>query len=261
MPYISILIGVLYAVDYLLNSIILIWTKHHKALVTLVQNYVFAYDLAKCTFIQKIRCKQTKVIHRMIILISPIKSELITAIRIICKVPGIYTIRDYEQLNIIEESVKRSLMISLDLIICLFKLDTSFLEFNLHQRKTIDQDRNIITTFLPAFNSDLIGNLELILAPLLCIQERDPYYLTIFKFEILKVTEFLGFFKASTSFKMEHDLVELSLCEFRTPHFFKSLTVMFLQLKLEIAAEILFFFYLHILIAILLQSPDQSLLQ
>ena len=36
---------------------------------------------------------------------------------------------------------------------------------------------------------------------------------------------------------------------------------MFLQLKLEIAAEILFFLYLHILIAILLQSPDQSLLQ
>ena len=60
---------------------------------------------------------------------------------------------------------------------------------------------------------------------------------------------------------MEHDLVELSLCESCTPHIFKSLAVMFLQLKLEIAAEILFFFYLYILIAILLQSPNQSLLQ
>ena len=68
----------------------------------------------------------------MIILISPIKRKLITAIRIIRKVSGIYTIRDYEQLNIIEEPVKRSLMISLNLIICLFKFDPSFLEFNLY---------------------------------------------------------------------------------------------------------------------------------
>ena len=42
---------------------------------------------------------------------------------------------------------------------------------------------------------------------------------------------------------------------------FKSLAIMFLQLELKVTAQILLLLNLHILIAILLQSPDQSLLQ
>ena len=152
-------------------------------------------------------------------------------------------------------------MISLNLIICFLKFNTSSFKFNLHKRKSINKDCHIITALLPTLYGYLIGNLKLILAPLLSIQERHPYYLTILKLKILKIAKFLRLFKAGTTLQMKHDFIKLSLRKRSTAKFFKSLAIMFFQLELKVTAQILLLLNLHILIAILLQSPDQSLLQ
>ena len=46
MPYISVLVGVLYLVEYALHGIILVRAQHHQAFVTLMQHDIFAEHLA-----------------------------------------------------------------------------------------------------------------------------------------------------------------------------------------------------------------------
>ena len=92
MPYIAVIVRVLYTIQNLLYGIELIRTKHHQALVTLMQHDIFPYDFAKRTFFQEEYGKLIQFIERMIGSIRPIKCKLITAIGIIGKITGVYTI-------------------------------------------------------------------------------------------------------------------------------------------------------------------------
>ena len=62
-------------------------------------------------------------------------------------------------------------MITLNLIVSLFQFNAATLQFNLHQRQTVDENRDIISAFFAALNRDLIRNLKLILAPILLVEE------------------------------------------------------------------------------------------
>ena len=132
--------------------------------------------------------------------------------------------------------MERCLMISLDLIIRLLKLNSSSFKFNLHKRKSVYKDCHIIAALLPTLYSYLIGNLELILTPLLCIQERNPNYMTVLKLKIFKIAKLLRLFKASATLQMKHNLIKLSLRKRSTAKFFKSFAIVFFQLELKVTA-------------------------
>ena len=70
--------------------------------------------------------------------------------------------------------MKRSLVIALYLIIRLFQLYASTLQFYLNQWQSVDKYRHIVTTFLSTLNRNLIGNLELVLTPVSAVQELHP---------------------------------------------------------------------------------------
>ncbi len=62
-------------------------------------------------------------------------------------------------------------MVTLNLIVSLFQFNAATLQFNLHQRQTVDEDGHVIATFLATFNRNLIGNLKLVLTPILLVEE------------------------------------------------------------------------------------------
>ena len=147
MPYITVIIGVLYPIQYLFYSIELVWTQHHQALITLMQYDVFPDNLAERTFFQEKHSKLIQFIERQICSIRPVECKLISAIGIVGKIASIYAIGDNKQLNIVEQPMKGCLMITLNLIVCLFEFYTPTFQFNLNQRETIDKNRHIIATF------------------------------------------------------------------------------------------------------------------
>ena len=65
-PNVSVAVGVLHLVDNLLNSIILIWAKHHERLITLVHHNIFANHLAKSTLVKKISSEKTQFVKGIV---------------------------------------------------------------------------------------------------------------------------------------------------------------------------------------------------
>ena len=70
--------------------------------------------------------------------------------------------------------MERSFVIALYLVVCLFQLYASTLQFYLNQWQSVDKYRYIVTAFLSALNRDLIGNLKLVLTPVSAVQELHP---------------------------------------------------------------------------------------
>ena len=138
MPDIAVIVGVLHTIQNLLHCIELVRTKYHQALVALMQHNILSYDFAKRTFFQEEYGKLIQFIERMIGSICPGECELIPTIWIIGKIASINTVGYDKQLDIIKQSVKRSLVITLYLVVCLFKFHATTFQFNLHKWQTID---------------------------------------------------------------------------------------------------------------------------
>ena len=94
MPDITVIVGVLYPIQYLFYSIELVWTQHHQALITLMQYDVFPDNLAERTLFQEKYSKLIQFIERQIRRIRPVKCKLISAIGIIGEITSVYAIGD-----------------------------------------------------------------------------------------------------------------------------------------------------------------------
>ena len=92
-----------------------------------MQHNVLAYHLAKITLIKEEIGELAQIVKRHILRIRPVEGELIAAVRVVGKVTGIHAIADDEELDVVEESVKRSLVVTLNLVICLFQFYATFL--------------------------------------------------------------------------------------------------------------------------------------
>ena len=174
MPDIAVIIRVFHTVENLLHGIELVRAKHHQAFVSLMQYNELANNLAQRTLVEE-RCgKLLQVVERNVCGIRPVECELEAAIRIVGEIASVHTIRYDKQLDVIKQSMERSLVIALYLVVCLFQFHTSALQFYLNQRQTIDEYCHIVTAFLSTLNRDLIGNLKLVLTPVSAVQELHP---------------------------------------------------------------------------------------
>ena len=157
--------------------------------------------------------------------------------------------------------MKRSLVIALYLVVCLFQFHTSALQFYLNQRQTIDKYRHIVSTLLSTLNRDLIGNLKLVLTPVSAVQELHPQAFTAFQFKRKEITQFLCLFKASATFKIDKYLFKLCLRKLSATKFFQFLLVVFFQLFFEIGRQVLLLFNMNILVVHLLKSIYKSVFE
>ena len=174
MPDITIVIGVFHTVENLLHCIELVRAKHHQTFVTLMQYYVLTYNLAQRALVEEHCGKLLQVVERHVCGIRPVECELEAAIRIVGEIASVHTIRYDKQLDVIKQAMKRSFVITLYLVVCLFQFHASTLQFYLDQRQTVDKYRHIVTTLFSALNRNLIGNLELVLTPVSAVQELHP---------------------------------------------------------------------------------------
>ena len=174
MPDITIIVGVFHTVENLLHCIELIRAKHHQTFVTFMQNDILTDNLAQRTLVEEHCGKLLQVVERHIGCIRPVECELEAAIRIVGEIASVHTIRYDKQLDVIKQSMERSFVIALYLIIRLFQLYASTLQFYLNQWQSVDKYRHIVTAFLSAINRNLIGYLELVLTPVSAVQELHP---------------------------------------------------------------------------------------
>ena len=130
-----------------------------------MQYNVLANNLAQRTLVEEHCGKLLQVVERDIGGISPVERKLIATIRVVGEIASVHTIGYDKQLDIVKQSMERSLVIALYLIICQFQFHTSALQFYLNQRQSVDEYCHIVTTLFSALNRNLIGNLELVLTP------------------------------------------------------------------------------------------------
>ena len=178
----------------------------------------------------------TKVVHRFIIRQCPIEGEFVTAVGIIGKIARVYAIGDYKKLDVIKQTVERGLLIALNLVICLLQFYASLFEFNLNERQTIDENGDIVSAGLTTFDSNLIGYLKLVLAPMVLVEKLYPDAMpAILCLQRIEVAKLLGFFKEGAAFKINAYFLELFVREGGAPYLRQRLGVMFFKLSLEIA--------------------------
>ena len=86
---------------------------------------VFANHLTKGTFIKEHCCKQTEVVEGVVILVRPIESKLVALVGVVGEIAGVYTVGDNENLYIVEQAMKRCLMVALHLVVGLAQFHPS----------------------------------------------------------------------------------------------------------------------------------------
>ena len=180
MPDIAVLVGILHPVEYLLYGIKLVGTKHHQALVSLMQYDVLANHLPQVALVEEEVGEFAQIVERHVLSIRPVERKFIATVRVIGKVTSIHPVADNEKLDVVEESVKRSLMVSLNLVVCLFQFHTTLLQLYLYQWQTIDEYSHVIAALLSSLNSYLVADLKLVLAPVLLVDELNPHPFAIF---------------------------------------------------------------------------------
>ena len=154
--------------------------------------------------------------------------------------------------------MKRSLMVTLYLIVCLLEFHSTAFQLNLYQWQAVYKNSHIITAFLSALHRNLVGNLKFVLTPLLAVEKFHPDTFAVCRVKRIEVTELFRLFKARTSFKVDEYLFKLLIRKFCTPVLCQPLTVVYLQLLFEIGLKIIFLGYLDILIIHLPKRGDKS---
>ncbi len=123
MPDIAVVIGVLHTVEYLFYGIELVGTEYHEAFVTLMQDNVFADNLAKVALVKEEGSELVQLIERNVGGICPVERELESAVRVVGEVSGVHTIGNDKQLDVVEQAMKGCLVITLYLVVSLFQFN------------------------------------------------------------------------------------------------------------------------------------------
>ena len=94
MPDITVIVGVLYPIQYLFYSIELVWAKYHQAFIPFMQYDIFSDNLTERTLFQEKYSKLIQFIEWQICRIRPVEREFISTIGIIGEITSIYAIGD-----------------------------------------------------------------------------------------------------------------------------------------------------------------------
>ena len=226
-----------------------------------MQHDVLADNFSQGTLVKEKGCKLLQIIERHIGSIRPVEGKLIAAVRIVGKIAGIHSIGYDEKLDVVKQTMERSLVVTLNLVVCLFEFHPSAFQFDLNQGQAIDEYRYIIAALFSSFHCNLIGDLKLVLAPVGTVQKLHPHPFTAFQFKRIQVAQFFGFFKTGTSFQVNQNLFKLCLCKGRTSEILQSFFIVLFKLSLEIGIQVFLFINLNIFIAHLLKSSDKSIFE
>ena len=82
----------------------------------------------------------------------------------------------------------RRFVVTMDLVVCMLQFHAAPFQLDLHQRKAVDENRHVIAALFTSLDSDLVGYLEFVLAPLFLIEEFHPNPVAILRFQRIEVS-------------------------------------------------------------------------
>ena len=127
MPDIAVIIRVFHTVKNLLHGIELVRAKHHQAFVALMQDDILSDNLAQRALVEEHCGKLLQVVERNVCGVRPVECELEAVIRIVGEIASVHTIGYDKQLDVVKQTMERSFVIALYLVLCLFQFHTSAL--------------------------------------------------------------------------------------------------------------------------------------
>ena len=95
---------------------------------------------------------------------------------VVGQVFAVDAVGDDEDLDVLEEAVGATVGVSLvavGLVEGFFEFESSPLEFDLYERKSIYQNRDVVAIFVATFHRDLVGDLVLVSASVALVDEFD----------------------------------------------------------------------------------------
>ena len=260
MPHVTVLIGVFNPIDNFLDGIVLIGAQYHQAPFAFVQNDVFADDLPQRAFVEEEIGEHIQVIEWPVALVCPVECEFIAAVWVVCEITGVYTIGNHENLDVVEQPVKRGLVVALHLVVGLFQFDSALFQFDLYQRQSIHKDRYIIAAFFSSLDRYLVRYLKFVLTPFALVEKFDPDALPVFGFQRIEIAQFFSLFKPCPAFEVDENFLELFISKLRPSDQCESFLIVLFQLDFEVRFQILFFFDKNTFVAIVHQCFYQAVL-
>ena len=102
MPDIAVVIAVDDTVKNLLDGIIVIWAQYHQTRIAFMEYNIFADYFAESTRVEEFSSEKAELVERIVLTVSPVKREFITAIGVVGKIAGVHAVGNHKNLNIVE---------------------------------------------------------------------------------------------------------------------------------------------------------------
>ena len=172
--------------------------SHYKESVIWVKNTIFCQHFKYCTFFKKCCCKIFQIPDNSIFCICPFTCKLIMIFILcssICKITCISSIWNYKYLHIFIKwifSIEAFLTVSMDLVKCFMKIYTTFFQFYMNKRQSINQYSYIITVIMSTFLPNLIRYLQKVIMNIFFINNFYIFQMSVIKSKVMDMI-FLNF--------------------------------------------------------------------
>lgn len=113
---------------------------------------------------------------QVVLTVGPVKGLLEGLVPVVGVIFCVNPVADDEYLHELEQSVRgpeRVPLVAVHLVKGFLQFDSPAFELDLDQRKSVDQDGDVIPVLPGPFHGDLMGNLEEVLAPVVQLQEFE----------------------------------------------------------------------------------------
>ena len=202
----------------------------------LVEHDVFADHFGDVAGFQKFAGEAVEDIGQPVVVpVGPIESLLEGLVAVVGVVLSVHTVADHEDLHVLKKGsagTKGMLLVAIDLVEGFFEFQPTAFEFDLYQRQTVDKQRYIVAVLVLALHGHLVRDLELVLAPVLGVDELKIEVVAVVADDVLLLPQGLGLFEDRALAENIEDFLKFAGSE-RDP-------VVFFELGFQVGGELAF---------------------
>ena len=166
---------------------------HHQQRVAGVKNRITQQHLEQRVFLKERGREILQVLDQAVVRLRPVHGEVVAvfvALRGVGKVTAVSAVGNHKQLQKLEQrirAVEALFAVAVHLVEGLANGHTALLQFHLHQRQAVDQNRHVIAVGLRARLLKLLDDLHLVAGNVLFVQQIDVLDAPIVKHKVVDV--------------------------------------------------------------------------
>ena len=145
-----------------LHGVVLVGAHHHQDLFRPIEHHVFADHGAQVPAVQESRGEGRQPADRLVVLAGPVKGLLEGLLAGVGVILRVHPVGDHEELHEVVEARAAPVavfLVTLDLVEGLLHLQPAPLQFDLHQRQAVGDERHIISVLVLPLHAHLLGDL------------------------------------------------------------------------------------------------------